>query len=199
MSSAEALRKTLAPHAASLVRLARASIRAGLTTGRPLAVAPDDHHPDLRRKAASFVTLHIDSELRGCIGSLDAGAALVEDVARNAFLAAFEDPRFEPLAVHEAPRLDVEISVLGTPEPLPFASEAELCDILRPGVDGLIVEASGRRGVFLPQVWESLPEPDDFLAHLKAKVGLGNVPLGTGTRAQRFSVVTLAEPAAAPT
>lgn len=193
MSSAEALRAILAPHAAVLVDLARASIHAGLETGRPLTVTADDYHGDLRRAAATFVTLHLASELRGCIGSVDVRAPLVEDVARNAYLAAFEDPRFEPVAAHEATRLDVEISVLGTPEALPFASEADLLRRLRPGIDGLIIEASGRRGVFLPQVWDALPDPRDFLVHLKAKAGLGDAPLGAGVRARRFSVVTLGQ------
>ena len=155
-----------------LLALARASIDHGLAHDRPLLPDLTTLPEELREPRACFVTLHLDDTLRGCIGSLEARRPLAEDVAENAFAAAFRDPRFPPVGTAEAPRLALEISVLGPAEPLTFASEAELLGLLRPGVDGLILSDHGRRGTFLPSVWAQLPDPRDFLAHLKGKAGL---------------------------
>lgn len=156
----------------ALLRVAHASIISGLQTGKPLAVNTDDYPAPLTENHASFVTLTGDGALRGCIGSLEARRSLIEDVAGNAFAAAFRDPRFPPLQSSEIESLDIHVSVLGTPEPVTFATEQELLDGLRPGVDGLILQENSSRGTFLPSVWESLPQPEDFLNHLKLKAGL---------------------------
>ena len=111
-------------------------------------------------------------ELRGCIGSLEADSPLVVDVARSAFRAAYEDPRFSPLAAEERQRLEIHISVLSRSEPMILASEADLCARLRPGIDGLVLGEGSLRATFLPDVWESLPEPSEFVARLKEKAGL---------------------------
>jgi AmmeMemoRadiSam system protein A len=121
---------------------------------------------------ASFVTLMLDGELRGCIGSLEAHRPLLEDVQRNAIAAAFRDPRFAPLGHHEFAQVRVEVSELGASEPLEFESEVHALSLLRPHVDGLILEYGRHRSTFLPQVWESLPRPEQFLAQLKRKAGL---------------------------
>lgn len=121
--------------------------------------------------AATFVTLNDDRGLRGCIGRLEAERPLVEDVADNAYAAAFRDPRFPALTEGELAGLDIHISVLGTPERLDVASESELLEKLRPGEDGLILAEAGRRATFLPSVWKSLPEPGAFLRHLRQKAG----------------------------
>lgn len=126
----------------------------------------------LNQPRASFVTLKCDDRLRGCIGTLDPVRRLSDDVAYNARAAAFRDPRFPPLASHETPLVQIEISVLGKPEALDIASRDELLKCLRPAMDGLIVETGSRRATFLPSVWESLPEPDEFVAHLWSKAGL---------------------------
>ena len=97
---------------------------------------------------------------------------LAKDVAENAVAAAFHDPRFEPLSIEEAEKLEIHISVLSPPEELNFSSEADLLEQIRPGVDGLILQAGGRRGTFLPSVWEELPEKEMFLMYLKMKAGL---------------------------
>jgi len=156
----------------SLLQLAAASIAHGLAHGRPLPVNPAEYPPRLRAPGAAFVTLHLQGRLRGCIGSLEAYRPLVEDVAENAFAAAFRDPRFPPLSQAEFPLLDIEVSVLSPPEALPVRSEAELLERIRPGVDGLILEEGARRGTFLPAVWESLPDPRSFVTQLKLKAGL---------------------------
>jgi AmmeMemoRadiSam system protein A len=157
---------------ASLLQVALASIESGLETGSPLQVNPDAYPAALAAWRASFVTLKRNEELRGCIGSLAPVSSLVEDVARNAFAAAFRDPRFPVLVAAELEGLKIEISVLGPTEPMEFRSEAELLNLLRPGIDGLVLHDGRHRGTFLPAVWESLPDPSDFLAHLKQKAGL---------------------------
>ena len=110
--------------------------------------------------------------MRGCIGSLQAHRSLGIDVAANAENAAFRDPRFAPLTLQEWPRVAAEVSVLSAPERAEFGDEIDLLGRLRPGVDGVILEYAGRRGTFLPQVWESLPDRRRFMQELKRKAGL---------------------------
>ncbi|HEX22747.1 MAG TPA: AmmeMemoRadiSam system protein A [Chromatiales bacterium] len=155
-----------------LHKVARASIEHGIETGRPLTVDIARYPHPLREPRATFVTLNEHGQLRGCIGSLEAVRPLVEDVAHNAYAAAFSDPRFPPLQASELADLDVHISVLSPATPMQFHSEEDLIRQLRPGVDGLILEDGYHRGTFLPAVWESLPDPHDFLQHLKLKAGL---------------------------
>lgn len=155
-----------------LLEVADRSIAKGLERGVPLELNPAEYPEPLRVIRATFVTLEIADALRGCIGVLDAFRPLVEDVARNAYAAAFEDPRFPRLRPDEFPLLTIKISILTPPEPLEFTSEADLLSQLRPGVDGLILTDKGRRGTFLPSVWEQLPNPESFLEHLKRKAGL---------------------------
>ncbi|HEV3007821.1 MAG TPA: AmmeMemoRadiSam system protein B, partial [Burkholderiales bacterium] len=121
--------------------------------------------PWLAQTGATFVTLTKNGELRGCIGSLAPARALGEDVAQNALGAAFRDPRFPAMTAAEWPQCRVEVSLLSTPKPLRFADEADLLAQIAAGEDGLIIEADGKRGTFLPQVWEDLPEKRAFLAH----------------------------------
>lgn len=181
-----------------MLDVAGGSIRHGLAKGRALSVSAGGFDAPLSEPGASFVSLHmLDDSLRGCIGSITAVRPLIEDVARNAFLAAFEDPRFPPLSADAWPRLKIEISVLSPTETLPFADEASLLGALVPGRDGLVLEQGGRRGLFLPQVWESLPDPADFLAHLKQKAGLPRGKLAADVRASRFTVVSFATSIAA--
>lgn len=127
---------------------------------------------ELMQKRATFVTLTIGGQLRGCIGMLEACRPLAEDVAENARAAAFEDPRFPPLTKKEFAKLEIHISVLSPPEEMSFSSEADLLSKIRPGIDGLILQEGFRRGTFLPSVWEELPEKKLFWAHLKLKAGL---------------------------
>ncbi|MCU0857063.1 MAG: AmmeMemoRadiSam system protein A [Pontiellaceae bacterium] len=127
---------------------------------------------ELMETRAAFVTLTLGGKLRGCIGTLEAFRPLAEDVAENACAAAFEDPRFEPLAKQEFEKLEIHISVLSPPEELTGASEADFFRQIRPGVDGLILQEGFRRGTFLPCVWEELPQKNLFWAHLKRKAGL---------------------------
>lgn len=155
-----------------LLAVARKSIVHGLQTGRPFKVNLADFPAELTEIRATFVTLQIHQRLRGCIGMLEAVRPLVEDVAENAFAAAFRDSRFPPLAESELDELEIHLSILTPAEPMIFASEQDLLNQLQPGIDGLILEEGRRRGTFLPSVWEQLPEPEQFLRHLKQKAGL---------------------------
>jgi len=164
---------TLSPaDRATLLDVARASIQHGLRHRQALAVNPGDYPETLRPLRATFVTLEIGGQLRGCIGALTAYQPLVQDVAAHAYAAAFEDPRFAELRPDELPKLEIFISVLSPPEPMQFSSEEDLLKQVRPGVDGLILEFRHYRATFLPAVWESLPDPYVFLAQLKHKAGL---------------------------
>lgn len=177
----------------SLLALARQSIEHGLSHGRAFPVDPSSYPADLQKRQAAFVTLHTHGALRGCIGHLDAIQPLVQDVTENAFGAAFRDPRFAPLRPAELPHLAIEISVLSPPVPLRFASEAELLEIIQPGVDGLILTDGSARGTFLPTVWESLPEPREFLRHLKTKAGLSPDHWSETIQIQRYRTDSFAE------
>lgn len=157
---------------ATLLEVARASIRHGLRHRQALEVNPGDYPESLRPLRATFVTLEKGGQLRGCIGALTAYQPLVQDVAAHAYAAAFEDPRFPELRMEEFSALEVHISVLSPPEPLHFGSEDELLAQLRPGEDGLILHFRHHRGTFLPSVWEHLADPYVFLAQLKQKAGL---------------------------
>lgn len=162
--SAEMSRQTTGQE---LLALARAAIARRFGSDTPEPAITDT----LRQPGAVFVTLTQQGRLRGCIGSLEAWRPLADDVCKNAVAAAFRDPRFPPLAQEELVNTRVEVSLLGTPEAMRFSGEADALAQMRPNIDGIIFECNGRRSTFLPQVWEQLPEPPQFMAHLKQKAG----------------------------
>ena len=161
-----------AAHRATLLDVARASIQHGVRQHCALPVTVAAYAPQLQQLRATFVTLEQDGALRGCIGTLQAYQALVQDVAAHAFAAAFQDPRFPAVTAAEVAQLQLSISVLSPPTALHFVSEEDVLAQLRPGQDGLILQFRQQRGTFLPVVWEQLSEPAMFLAHLKLKAGL---------------------------
>ncbi|NTV71891.1 MAG: AmmeMemoRadiSam system protein A [Azonexaceae bacterium] len=168
----------------TLLTLARSAISAHFG----LAKKPADDCPELHKPGATFVTLTQHGDLRGCIGSLEAWRPLTQDVQENALAAAFRDPRFEPLTADELPVTRVEVSLLTPPEPIFFTSEADALAQLRPGIDGVIFTAGHRRSTFLPQVWEQLPGPASFMAHLKQKAGLPANYWGSDVHLERYNV-----------
>ena len=178
----------------TLLALARASIAHAL--GFPGAAV--EMPPWLQEPGASFVTLTQNGQLRGCIGSLAAHRPLGEDVRANAVAAALRDPRFPALTVAELARTRVEVSVLSPMQPLAFSSEADAIAQLRPHVDGVVLEYGAHRGTFLPQVWEQLSTPKDFMAHLKGKAGLSANFWVDGMRLQRYTVEKWKEDEPAP-
>jgi AmmeMemoRadiSam system protein A len=148
----------------------------------------DPNESWLNESAATFVTLTLAGKLRGCIGTLEAYRPLERDVRENAVAAAFRDPRFMPLSREEFPNVRIEVSLLSPIEPIPFVDEADALRRLRPGVDGVVLEYGERHGTFLPQVWESLPDPADFLGHLKRKAALRPDFWHPDIRLSRYSV-----------
>jgi len=180
---------------ALMLEVARAAIHEGLAHGRPLPIDPAEFPEHLQHDRACFVTLNRHGQLRGCIGHLEPVQPLIADVAENAFAAAFRDPRFPPLQAHETNGLALHISVLGEPEPIAFDDEKSLLRQLRPGIDGLILEApGGHRGTFLPSVWEQLPNRREFLAHLKRKAGLPADDRDPRLRVWRYTTESFAAP-----
>jgi AmmeMemoRadiSam system protein A len=125
----------------------------------------------LRQNGASFVTLMEKGDLRGCVGALEPYQPLLEDVREHAAAAALNDYRFAPVRSLELPYIRIEVSRLTLPQTLAYKTPAELLAGLRPKVDGVILRDGSRRATFLPQVWEKLPEPEVFLAHLCQKMG----------------------------
>ncbi len=127
----------------------------------------------LREHGASFVTLHrkSDGQLRGCIGALEAYQPLVVDVQYHAVAAALEDYRFSPVTAKEIQNLTIEISRLTAPDDLKYDNPLDLPGLLQPGVDGVTLKDGLRKATFLPQVWEQLPDPEEFLAYLCRKMG----------------------------
>jgi len=153
-----------------------------------------ENEPWLSEKGASFVTLRIGGDLRGCIGSLVAYQPLKDDVRQNARAAAFEDPRFYPLSVREFEQVHIEVSVLSAPEPMPFSSREDALAKLRPGVDGVILSAGRHRATFLPQVWDELPDKEEFISHLLMKAGLPPTFWDDSVRIERYTVTAFEEP-----
>ncbi|MGH8582611.1 MAG: AmmeMemoRadiSam system protein A [Gammaproteobacteria bacterium] len=170
-----------------LVTLAKSSIERGLESHSKPAADLDDYPPQLRLARASFVTLTLGQELRGCIGSTEAHRPLAIDVFENALAAAFHDPRFAPLRREELPGLGVSVSVLSPLSPLRFSGEPALLAQLRPGIDGLLIEQGQERATYLPAVWAQLPEPALFLRELKRKAGIA-VGGTQALRAWRYTV-----------
>jgi AmmeMemoRadiSam system protein A len=180
-----------------LLALAREAIAAALDVPwhATRVPAPELAAPWLRAPGACFVTLTRRNRLRGCIGSVRARRPLGDDVRANARAAALSDPRFPPLTAAELPETRIEVSLLSPPSPLPAASEEEALAALRPGIDGIVLEVGGEsHATFLPQVWDNLPSPREFLAHLKHKAGLPVDFWSPDLRLQRYTVTKWAEP-----
>ncbi|MDV7340206.1 AmmeMemoRadiSam system protein B [Terasakiella sp. A23] len=157
----------------TLLQIAAASIKRGTTNNEPIKIDLDSFPQSLRQYGACFVTIEKDGgNLRGCIGSLAPQTSLAIDVAENAYKAGFRDPRFPPISQAELKDLSLHISILSPSFALKFTSEKDLLNQLRMNVDGLIIQDQGRRALFLPSVWEKIPDKKKFLTHLKLKAGL---------------------------
>jgi AmmeMemoRadiSam system protein A len=174
---------------AILLPIARASIARALN----VPCTAEESASWLAEPGACFVTLTQGGELRGCIGSLQAHRPLLADVKSNAVSAAMHDPRFTPLTIEELDVTTVEISLLSTSKEMIFRDEADALSQLRPGVDGLIFEYNHYRSTFLPQVWENLAEPRDFLALLRRKAGLPDDFWAEGVKLSRYTVTKWSE------
>jgi uncharacterized protein len=155
-----------------LLHLARQGLEAAVRGQAAPPLADEGRTPALERPGCSFVTLTEEGELRGCIGGLIAEEPLWRDVQRRAGQAALHDYRFIPVQPDELPKIEIEVSVLSAPAPLDYATPADLLRRLRPHMDGVVLRQGLRRATFLPQVWENVPEPEQFLALLCQKLGV---------------------------
>ncbi|RUA18088.1 MAG: hypothetical protein DSY55_00840 [Clostridia bacterium] len=164
-----------------------------------------DHHwqPDLkqlpdplREPAATFVTMNTDGKLHGCIGSVEARLPMALDVAKNAIAAARHDPRFPVLRADELDRTAIEISILTPLQQVPYQTISDLMQKIRPGIDGVMVARGWQRGLLLPQVWEQLPDPGEFLTHVALKAGAGpEIYLAPDAKVYIFQVHSFTQPA----
>jgi AmmeMemoRadiSam system protein A len=154
-----------------LLQLARKTLETVIRDHSKYHVDLEKYTPRLQQNGASFVTLTRHEALRGCIGTLEAYQPLVQDVCEHAEAAALEDYRFPPVRKEELDQIKIEVSVLTPAVPLEYSTSDELIERLRPGIDGVVLRDGIHRATFLPQVWEQLPEPEDFLSHLCAKMG----------------------------
>lgn len=152
--------------------VARESIEYGIAFASTKLIDPREYPSSIQESHASFVTIKIEEQLRGCMGSLKAHMPLVSDVSHNAHSAAFRDPRFSSLSSNEFEKATLSISVLSPASTVEFASQEDLLGKIQPNIDGLILRYRQQTGTFLPVVWENLPEPENFLKNLKAKAGL---------------------------
>ncbi|NOX09058.1 MAG: AmmeMemoRadiSam system protein A [Gammaproteobacteria bacterium] len=177
----------------TLLHTARASIQYGLQHHQPAPIEIGGYSKTLQTHCASFVTLQIHQQLRGCIGTLEAYQPLIKDVSNHAYAAAFQDPRFSALSKEEETQIHIDISVLTPAELLTFNSEVDLIQQIRSGQDGLILEEGAYKGTFLPSVWESLPQTDIFLRHLKQKAGLSPDYWSNTLRVYRYQTIMIEE------
>jgi uncharacterized protein len=182
-----------APERRDLLALARVSIEAALSQGQLVPFTPGLLSPVLTERRSSFVTLHYKKELRGCCGTIDAPRPLAEDVWRNAWASAFNDRRFSPLTAAEWPQVSMHLSVLTAPEPLEVTTEEQLLAVLRPSIDGLILESGASRATFLPTVWEQIAAPAEFVRHLKVKAGWPAHYWSNRVRAYRYTTESFGE------
>lgn len=174
----------------TLLDVAKKSIQHGLIKHCALPIDLNEYNELLNDLGASFVTLNLNHQLRGCIGTLEAFQPLIKDVADHAFAAAFKDPRFTPVTPDEADRLEVHISILTKSTDIDFTDENDLLSQLQKGVDGLILQDGLHKATFLPSVWEQLPEPDDFLNHLKLKAGLDKNYWSKNIKVSRYATIS---------
>lgn len=181
-------RMVLERHGEDLVKLIVRSIEYGLAKNQPPKVAVNTFAKELQVKRATFVTLEKKGVLRGCIGTIVAYRSLVEDIVENAFAAAFRDPRFPPLQADERQDLSFSLSVLSPMSQMSFDNEEHFLEQLRPLIDGVLIQDGKHRSVFLPQVWDQLPEKADFLNRLRLKAGMAPDHWSDTFQAWRFTV-----------
>ena len=156
----------------TLLRMAREAMEYGVRGKKLPSLNKETLSSHLSEKGASFITLTIRGDLRGCIGALEAYQPLAEDVREHAIAAALEDPRFPPVREAELSRIQIEVSRLTRPIPLEYEDASDLLSKLRPHVDGVLLKDDYRRATFLPQVWEKIPDPVQFMNNLCYKMGV---------------------------
>lgn len=180
-----------AKEATLLLDLADDAIVNGLRRRPPIEPDLEDLPPVLREPQGAFVTLTVDGQLNGCIGSIEGDEPLGHAVARLARSAAFSDSRLPPLRAADYPSLTIEVSLLSPLEPIPATTRKEVLDHVQPHVHGLVIASGRRRGIFLPAVWDKVPDPEAFLDHLQLKAGMSPRTWPDDMEAWRFTVEKL--------
>lgn len=180
-----------------LLSLARHSLTSTLVDGHPPPLA-SSYPTWVHEPAASFVTLRLEGRLRGCLGSLEARRSLFDDLCHNAAAAGTRDPRFAPLVAEQLGQVQLEVTVLGAALEMVFLDEADVLAQLRPGIDGVVLHYGAKNATFLPQVWDSLPQPADFLNQLKLKAGWSADFWHPEIKISRYSVQKWSETPEAP-
>lgn len=175
----------------SLLRVAAQSVVSGFERGRALRVRESRYPEELRQKGASFVNIYYNGALRGSAGSTEPTRSILEDIAENAYAAAFSDFRFLPLSEDEIKDAEISISLLTRPVPVRFKNEEDLLSKMRPGVDGLVFRERSNKSLFLPQVWESFSSPKEFLSYLKQKAGLPMDYWSPTVKVYRFEIIDI--------
>jgi len=178
-------------HGKELLLIAEKSLQTSVTEQKKFTPSRNDFANALFDKGASFVTLKKNGTLRGCIGSLTPKQAISFDVAANTYAAAMEDERFTPVVPEELPDIDISVSLLTGYEQIKYKNEDDLLSQLHAGIDGLVIRDGDRQGLFLPSVWQELPDKQDFLKNLKLKAGLSPTYWSNNIKAYRFRVVEI--------
>ncbi len=155
-----------------LLKYAREALEVGVQGGKLSSINMEKLPERLREIGASFVTLTIGGYLRGCIGTLEASQPLIDDVREHTLAAAFNDYRFPPVRPEEVDQINIEISYLTPPIPLDYRDSNDLVNRLHPGIDGVVIRDGIRRATFLPQVWQKISDPEEFLSMLCRKMGV---------------------------
>jgi AmmeMemoRadiSam system protein A len=160
-----------------LIALAKAAILVSLNQPENFDLEKAlQQYPELEKNGAAFVTLTTEpnEQLRGCIGSLQAYQPLYKDIISNAQSAALRDPRFKALTPEEFKHIKVEVSILSEPTILTYKDSADLRSKIKPFEDGVVLKLGERQSTYLPQVWEQLPNFDDFFSSLCQKANLSS-------------------------
>lgn len=174
-----------------ILETCRKSIKAGLEKQQITIGA--NIPPVFYQLGAAFVTLNINRHLRGCIGSIVAHQPLIIDLAQHAYDAAFRDNRFRPLSIEEFDQIDISVSLLSSPTKINFKNEQDLLDKITPFEDGIIIKDDNHQAVYLPSVWEQIPNKVDFLNNLKIKAGLAPNHFSSSFEAFKYSTVYIKE------
>ena len=189
--SREKLEGVLHANQEALLRVAAQSVVTGFERGRPLRLRESRYPEELREKGATFVNIYYNGALRGSAGSTEATRSILEDIAENAYAAAFSDFRFVPLDEEEMKNAEISISFLTRPTPIHFDTEEDLLTKITPYSDGLILKERSNRALFLPQIWETFSSPKEFLIHLKQRAGLPADYWSSTIKIYRFNVIDL--------
>ena len=189
--SRERLEGILHANQEALLRVAAQSVISGFERGRALRVRETRYPEELREKGATFVNIYYNGVLRGSAGSTEPVRSILEDVAENAYAAAFSDFRFVPLSEDEIKNAEISVSFLTYPEPVRFEDEKDLLTRITPQEDGLILKERANRALFLPQIWETFSSPHEFLVHLKQRAGLPADYWSPTVKVYRFKVIDI--------